>query len=126
MAEAGNRKSKTKRKKKATHRKTPASSAVKYKRMETLRAHVIVHGLVQGVWFRASTRDEAVRIGVGGWVRNLPDGTVEALFEGEKKKVEELVGWCHRGPSGAQVSKVDIIWESDRGEFKKFEIRYGW
>lgn len=94
--------------------------------METLRAHVIVHGLVQGVWFRASARDEAVRIGVGGWVRNLPDGAVEAVFEGEKKKVEELVGWCHRGPSGARVSKVDITWESYRGEFKKFEIRYGW
>ncbi len=93
--------------------------------MDGLRAHVIVHGLVQGVWFRASTREEALRIGVTGWVRNLPDGSVEALFEGEKKKVEEIVGWCHRGPSGAEVSSVDISWEKFRGEFSQFDIRYG-
>ncbi len=93
--------------------------------MDRLRAHVIVHGLVQGVWFRASTREEALRIGVTGWVRNLPDGSVEAVFEGEKKKVEEIVGWCHRGPSGAQVSRVDIFWEKSRGEFPQFDIRYG-
>jgi acylphosphatase len=93
--------------------------------MEYLRAQVVIHGLVQGVFFRASARDEAVRLGVGGWVRNLHDGTVQALFEGEKKKVEELVGWCHRGPSGARVSKVDISWEPYRGEHKRFDIRYG-
>ncbi len=93
--------------------------------MERLRAHVIVHGFVQGVWFRASTRDEAVRIGVTGWVRNLSDGSVEAVFEGEKKKVEEIVGWCHHGPSGAQVSKVDISWERHKGEFFRLDIRYG-
>ncbi len=93
--------------------------------MDSLRAHVIVHGFVQGVWFRASTREEALRVGVTGWVRNLPDGSVEAVFEGEKKKVEEIVGWCHRGPSGAAVSKVDISWERFRGEFSQFDIRYG-
>jgi acylphosphatase len=93
--------------------------------MDTFRAQVIVHGLVQGVWFRQSTKDEATRIGVFGWVRNLPDGTVEALFEGEKKKVEEIVGWCHRGPSGAEVTKVDIAWQKYKGEFARFEIRYG-
>ncbi len=92
---------------------------------EHLRAHVIVHGLVHGVWFRASTKDEADRLGVTGWVRNLPDRSVEAVFEGEKKKVEEIVGWCHRGPSGAEVSNVDIAWEPFRGEFVHFEIRYG-
>jgi acylphosphatase len=93
--------------------------------MEKLRAHVIIHGLVQGVWFRASTKDEANRLGVNGWVRNLPDGSVEALFEGEKKKVEEIVGWCHRGPSGARVAGVDIAWEPYKGEFQHFDIRYG-
>ncbi len=93
--------------------------------MDSLRAHVIVHGFVQGVWFRASAREEALRIGVVGWVRNLPDGNVEAVFEGEAKKVEEIVGWCHRGPSGAEVSKVDVTWEKFRGEFKHFDIRYG-
>jgi len=90
-----------------------------------LRAHVVVQGLVQGVWFRASTKDEANRIGVTGWVRNLPDGSVEAVFEGERLKVEEIVGWCHRGPSGARVSKVDIDWEPYKKEFGHFDIRYG-
>jgi acylphosphatase len=93
--------------------------------METLRAQVIIHGFVQGVFFRASTRDEAARLGVGGWVRNLPDGAVHALFEGEKEKVEEIIGWCHKGPSGARVSKVDIFWETYKGEYKHFDIRYG-
>lgn len=86
---------------------------------------MIIRGLVQGVWFRQSTKDEASRLGVHGWVRNLPNGNVEALFEGEKKKVEELVGWCHRGPSGAQVASVDIAWEQYQGEFGHFAIRYG-
>ena len=93
--------------------------------MDTLRARVTIHGIVQGVFFRASTRDEALRIGVGGWVRNLPDGTVQALVEGEKKKVEELIGWCHKGPPGARVSKVDIFWEPYKGEYMQFDIRYG-
>ena len=93
--------------------------------MEHLRAHVIVHGLVQGVWFRASTKDEADHLGVTGWVRNLPDRSVEAVFEGKKKKVEEIVGWCHRGPSGAKVSKVEIVWEPHTGEFGRFDIHYG-
>ncbi len=93
--------------------------------MDTLRAHVIVHGSVQGVWFRASTREEALRLSVTGWVRNLSDGSVEAVFEGAKKSVEEIVAWCHRGPSGAEVSKVDIAWEKFRGEFSQFDIRYG-
>jgi acylphosphatase len=92
---------------------------------EHLRAHVIVHGLVQGVWFRASTKDEADRLGVTGWVRNLPDRSVEAVFEGETKKVEEIVGWCHRGPAGAQVSSVDVSWEPFQQEFGHFDIRYG-
>ena len=92
---------------------------------EQLRAQVTIHGLVQGVWFRASTKDEADRLGVNGWVRNLPDGSVEAVFEGNKKKVEEMIGWCHRGPSGARVSKVEIVWEPYAGEFGHFAIRYG-
>ncbi len=93
--------------------------------VENLRAHVIIRGLVQGVWFRASTKDMALQIGVGGWVRNLPDGGVEAVFEGEKKKVEEIVGWCHKGPSGARVTNVEIAWEPYEGAFKHFDVRYG-
>ena len=92
---------------------------------DQLRAHVVVHGFVQGVWFRASTKDEADRLGVTGWVRNLPDGSVESVFEGQKKDVEAIVGWCHRGPSGAEVIKVDIAWEPLAHEIGNFEIRYG-
>jgi acylphosphatase len=94
--------------------------------MEHLRAGVVIHGLVQGVNFRASTRKEAERLGVRGWVWNLPDGSVEALIEGEKEKVEQLLAWCHKGPPGARVTKVDISWEPYTGEYKSFDIRYGW
>jgi len=95
------------------------------KNRDQFRARVIIHGLVQGVWFRSSTKDEADRLGVTGWVRNLPDGSVEALFEGQKKQVEAIVGWCHRGPAGAEVNSVDIAWEPYTHEFGHFEIRYG-
>jgi acylphosphatase len=93
--------------------------------MDHLRAQVIIHGLVQGVAFRAYTHNQATALGVKGWVRNLPDGTVEALFEGEKKKVESMLAWCRQGPSGARVMQVDIVREPYRVEFKQFEIRYG-
>lgn len=96
-----------------------------HKKSDKLRARVIVHGRVQGVWFRQSTKDEAERLGVAGWVRNLPDRTVEAVFEGERSKVEEIVGWCHRGPAGAAITKVDIAWEPHANEFAFFDIRYG-
>lgn len=70
------------------------------------RTHVFVTGKVQGVWFRESTRQEADRQGVGGWVRNLPDGRVEAVFTGPAAAVDRMVAWCHRGPDAAQVSGV--------------------
>lgn len=70
------------------------------------RVRVLVSGLVQGVWFRESTRQEAERLGVGGWVRNLPDGRVEALFSGPASAVDALVAWCHQGPPAARVAAV--------------------
>lgn len=70
------------------------------------RMHVFVSGKVQGVWFRESTRQEAERLGLGGWVRNLPDGRVEALFTGPPPAVDQMVAWCHRGPDAAQVAEV--------------------
>ena len=79
------------------------------------RARVRVHGRVQGVFFRAETRDRARSLGLGGWVRNCPDGTVEAVFEGERERVESMVGWCGRGPSGARVDGVDVAWEDPEG-----------
>jgi acylphosphatase len=90
-----------------------------------VRAHVVVSGRVQGVFFRSETQDEAYRQNVTGWVRNLPDGRVEAVFEGEKAKVDALIEFCRRGPPGARVSKVDVVRENYAGEFKTFSIRYG-
>ena len=109
-----------------TQRKERPTASPGKQNREYLRAQVTIHGIVQGVFFRASTREEAVRTGVGGWVRNLPDGTVQALFEGEKIKVEAMIGWCHQGPPGARVNKVDIAWEPYQGEHNHFEIRYGY
>ena len=92
--------------------------------MEKGRVHVIVTGYVQGVFFRASTRDIAVRLGLTGWVRNLPDGSVEASFEGSMDKLREAVQWCHRGPAGARVIAVEENWLSYSGEFGEFNIIY--
>jgi acylphosphatase len=89
-----------------------------------VRAHVIVSGRVQGVAFRYATREEANMRGVKGWVRNLQDGRVEAVFEGGKEKVAELVDFCHHGPSAAKVSSVTVTWEEYKGDFKDFFIRY--
>lgn len=84
--------------------------------MAARRAHVVVSGLVQGVFFRAEAGDRARSLGLCGWVRNNPDGTVEAVFEGPEERVESLVRWCRRGPAGAVVAAVDIDWEDPRGE----------
>ncbi len=89
-----------------------------------VRAHVFISGRVQGVFFRYETRLRAIRNNVTGWVRNLPDGRVEAVFEGEKENVEAMINFCHRGPPGAIVKKVEVIWEKPAGEFKDFHIRY--
>jgi acylphosphatase len=89
-----------------------------------VRAHVFVSGRVQGVFFRSEIRHEAKKRGLRGWVRNLPDGRVEAVFEGEEKSVKELIEFCKRGPPGARVTSVDVSWEQPTGEFKDFEIKY--
>jgi len=94
--------------------------------MGKARARVIIRGFVQGVFFRASTRDVAKRLGLTGWVKNLSDGSVEAVFEGEREKVEEAVRWCYKGPPGASVRDVDEEWSDYKGEFSSFEIRYGY
>lgn len=83
--------------------------------MATIRRRVLISGLVQGVWFRQSTAEVARRAGVAGWVRNLPDGRVEADFEGEQASVEAVIAWCHRGPSGARVDAVEIRHEELAG-----------
>ena len=89
-----------------------------------VRAHVIISGRVQGVFFRAYTRDWAKELGVKGWVRNTPDGKVEAVFEGEEGRVKEIIERCRRGPPLAIVEDVKVTWEKYKGEFRDFEIKY--
>jgi len=91
-----------------------------------VKAHIIISGRVQGVFFRSETQDEARRQNVTGWVRNLPDGRVEAVFEGERDKVDRLIEFCRRGPPGATVTRVDVTWGDYTGQFKSFSIRYGY
>lgn len=90
--------------------------------MPLARARVIVHGLVQGVWFRESTRQAAEAQGVSGSVRNLPDGTVEAVFEGRRAAVDAMVAFCRTGPPDARVERVDVFDEPPEG-LAGFEIR---
>jgi acylphosphatase len=88
----------------------------------TGRARVVVSGRVQGVGFRQHAVTEAERLQVSGWVRNLPDGRVELLAEGDKQAVEALVAWCKRGPRLARVDEAKVSWEPHRGEFVGFRI----
>ena len=89
-----------------------------------VRAHVIISGRVQGVFFRVETKRAADGFGVLGWVRNRRDGTVEALIEGDRDRVDALLEWCKEGPPHAQVSDVDVDWEAYAGEFTAFDITY--
>ena len=87
------------------------------------RAHVRVSGQVQGVFFRDSTRKKAEELGLAGWVRNLPDGQVEAVFEGPSQEVREMVRWCKEGPRHASVENVNTDFESAGGDLEGFEVR---
>jgi acylphosphatase len=93
---------------------------------DKIRAHAIISGRVQGVFFRMETMRAAQRFGVFGWVRNLRDGTVEAVFEGNKSQVEAILDWCNQGPAHAHVTGVDVEIEvySGDGEFDGFKIDY--
>lgn len=92
--------------------------------MPMARAHVYVYGRVQGVFFRASTRDMARTFVVKGWVKNCLDGSVEAVFEGKKDAVDKMVNWCRKGPAGAFVEHIDVYWEDYSGEFDEFSVVY--
>ena len=89
-----------------------------------VRLHLYISGRVQGVFFRGRTQDEALRLGLTGWVKNLWDARVEAVFEGEEEKVKEMLKWCHKGPPAAHVTQVEEVWEEFKGELGGFEIRY--
>lgn len=91
-------------------------------RPDRVRAHVWVSGRVQGVYFRAYAEDEAAFRKVAGWIRNAPDGRVEAVFEGDRPSVEALIQWCHRGSPASRVTGVEVAWETPRGE-RGFGVR---
>jgi len=80
------------------------------------RSHVRIHGRVQGVFFRAEAQARAESLGVAGWIRNAPDGSVEAVFEGDDERVRSMVDWCRRGPSGSRVEDVEVKYEEPTGE----------
>ena len=88
------------------------------------RTRLRINGRVQGVWYRGATQAEARRLGVDGWVRNLPDGSVEAVLDGEADAVARLVEWCRRGPSGAHVTAVQESPEPAGDDLVGFEIRH--
>jgi acylphosphatase len=89
---------------------------------QLVRAHVFIAGRVQGVGYRYATVDTATELGLTGWVRNLPDSRVEAVFEGAKEVVQEMVRWCHAGPPAAMVKEVVLEYESPEG-LSGFEVR---
>ena len=92
--------------------------------MDNVRAHAIIEGRVQGVFFRHYTQETALRLGLKGWVRNRRDGTVEAVFEGDREDVHKMIKWCHKGPPSARVAKVNVTWEVYTGEFDDFSVAY--
>jgi acylphosphatase len=91
---------------------------------ELARVHVLIEGRVQGVFFRAATRDEARARGLTGWVRNRPDGRVEAVFEGDKRVVENMLAWCHMGPPYSHVDHVEVEWQPYLGDLADFRVVY--
>ena len=92
--------------------------------MEQKRLHLVIKGQVQGVFYRASTRETAVSLGLKGWVRNLHGGSVEAVFEGPEDNLIQALQWCGQGPPGAMVAGVVEKWLEFKGEFSSFDIRY--
>ena len=86
------------------------------------RAELIIEGRVQGVFYGASARQEAQRLGLKGEIRNLPGGEVEAIVEGPKERIEEFIAWCRRGPPAAKVENIQVRWGPARGEFRTFMV----
>jgi len=91
---------------------------------ETVRVHLFISGIVQGVFFRAHTRNSARSLNLTGWVKNMDDGRVEVVVEGIRSRITEFIGWCHKGPAAASVLSVEVKWQQATGEFEDFEVRY--
>lgn len=92
--------------------------------MAVARAHLWISGRVQGVFYRATAYQEAVGRKLCGWVRNLPDGRVEMVMEGEQNQIEEMIRWCYKGPPSARVSRIDALWNEPVENLKTFEITH--
>ncbi len=92
--------------------------------MDEVRAHLFIEGRVQGVFYRAFTRDIAHNLGLRGWVRNLHNGRVEAVFEGKKELVDKAIKGCYAGPPGSSVTNIEVKWETFIGDQKGFVVRY--
>ena len=92
--------------------------------MSNARAHLIISGRVQGVFYRSFTEDAAHSLGLKGWVKNCSDGKVEALFEGAKEDIQKAIKSCYKGPPAARVNNIDVKWEIFKGEFDTFSVRY--
>ena len=88
-----------------------------------INVHVIISGCVQGVWYRASTKQKAEQLGITGWVKNTIEGGVEAVFEGEKKNIEKAIKFCSRGPPKSKVSSCDVEWDKPVGGYQGFVIK---
>ena len=86
--------------------------------------NVVISGIVQGVWFRASTKDKAKQLGITGWVRNTFKGNVEAVFEGEEELIKEMLKWCEKGPPHARVENVVVKNQDTINGFENFKIKY--
>ena len=91
--------------------------------IERTRAHLRIHGRVQGVYYRASMVEQAQKLGLEGWVMNSADGSVESVVEGARSAVDTLIAWCHQGPRGARVENVEVRWEAPGHHFSGFVVR---
>lgn len=89
-----------------------------------IRAHLYISGRVQGVYYRGFTQETAYSLGLKGWSKNLPDGRVEAVFEGEKDVIEAVIEKCYQGPPAARVTDIQVIWDEPVENFTDFSIRY--
>lgn len=88
------------------------------------QAHLLISGKVQGVWFRASTKQQAEQLHINGWVRNTNDGKVEALIQGDENQLQQLIQWCHQGPASAQVDEVQVDYEEPQETFDSFMVKH--
>jgi len=91
---------------------------------EKMRVHIFVSGRVQGIFFRENTKKKAEKLAISGWVKNLRDGRLEAVFEGDRENIEKMVNWAKKGPIWAKIDDFSLVWEDYQGEFKEFSIEY--